>query len=128
MTSKIYFAAFTVNDDDYGCATDTDEIVQYLSNVTTDEGLSNFMVWDKAESLIADHVERGPLTAAYLEGEDQPATDASPSAPQTPDASALMLAALRLAAERIEMNNYGGEEDEHLAVIRAAIAAANGEA
>ena len=43
-------------------------------------------------------------------------------APQTPDASALMLDALRLAAERIEMNNYGGEEDEHLAVIRAAIA------
>ncbi len=38
--------------------------------------------------------------------------------------SALMLAALRLAAERIEMNNYGGEEDEALAEINAAIAAA----
>lgn len=50
------------------------------------------------------------------------APDAAPAAPQTPDASALMLEALRLAAERIEINNYGGEEDEHLAVIRAAIA------
>lgn len=37
-----------------------------------------------------------------------------------------MLEALRLAAERVEMNNYGGEEDEHLAVIRAAIAKAEG--
>lgn len=38
--------------------------------------------------------------------------------------SGLMLDALRLAAERIEMNNYGGEEDEALASVNAAIAAA----
>lgn len=55
-------------------------------------------------------------------GKPHDAPDATPAAPQTPDASALMLEALRLAAERIEINNYGGEEDEHLAVIRAAIA------
>lgn len=55
-------------------------------------------------------------------GKPHDAPDAADAAPQTPDASALMLEALRLAEERIEMNNYGGEEDEHLAVIRAAIA------
>ena len=46
--------------------------------------------------------------------------------PQMPDVSGLMLAALRLAAERVEMNNYGGEEDEALAEINAAIRAAEG--
>lgn len=89
------------------------------------------VVWSEAErAALADMLETcceaDARAAAVLAGQDAP--DASPSAPQMPDASALMLAALRLAAERIEMNNYGGEEDEHLAVIRAAIAAANGEA
>lgn len=40
--------------------------------------------------------------------------------------SGLMLDALRLAAERIEINNLEGEEDEALAEINAAIAAAEG--
>lgn len=43
------------------------------------------------------------------------------------DASPDLLAALELAHERIEMNNYDGEEDEALATIRAAIAKARGE-
>lgn len=145
MPKRIYFAAFVVDDEDYGCATDTDEIVQYLSNVTTDEGLSNFMVWDNAAALIADHVERGPLTIAYLEGEDQTAPDAAPAAPQTPDASALMLAALRMAlpvcedayndahALQAEPSDYAAERQQSTAAalaaweaVKAAIAAAEG--
>lgn len=50
--------------------------------------------------------------------------DAAPASP--PSVADVTLEALRLAAERIEMNNYGGEEDEALAIIRAAIVAAQG--
>ena len=39
-----------------------------------------------------------------------------------------MLAALELAAERLEISNCEGEEGEHLATIRAAIAKARGDA
>ena len=46
--------------------------------------------------------------------------------PRDAHVSGLMIDALRLAAERIEMNNYGGEEDEALASVNAAIAAAEG--
>lgn len=77
----------------------------------TDDGASYFATEDEACAMQRDHRKRSgfdPMTGER--------------SPQTPDASALMLDALRLAAERIEMNNYGGEEDEHLAVIRAAIA------
>lgn len=48
----------------------------------------------------------------------------APASP--PSVADVTLEALRLAAERIEMNNYGGEEDEALVIIRAAIAAAQG--
>lgn len=58
-------------------------------------------------------------------GPDHPGqVEAAPASP--PSVADVTLEALRLAAERIEMNNYGGEEDEALATIRAAIAAAQG--
>lgn len=58
-------------------------------------------------------------------GPDHPGqVEAAPASP--PSVADVTLEALRLAAERIEMNNYGGEEDEALVIIRAAIAAAQG--
>jgi len=116
-------AGWTMLEDEYNAETPEgemlrdqyDDIEEYRSDIDDDRLLSDFA---DLQGLIGE--ARGLLAHVT--------PDASPSAPQTPDASALMLAALRLAAERIEMNNYGGEEDEALAEIKAAIAGAEGRA
>lgn len=63
--------------------------------------------------IIGTHSQQGRnearQTVAYVEG-----------------VAAQLLEALQLAAERVEMNNYGGEEDEALAQIKSAISAAQG--
>lgn len=136
MAKRIYFAAFIVDDEDYGVSTNTDEIVQYLSNVTTDEGLSNFMVWSRVEDLIADHFERGPLDIAYLNGDRGSAPASVSSDAVTNPVTQLSLNALQVAEDLIQeaiTTHIYAEDDEipddcnytnGLAQIRAAIAVA----
>lgn len=66
MSKKIYFLAFVADDDKFGHETNSDEIIQLLSGPPAHEGLSDFMIWDGVESLIADHIKSGPLDLAFL--------------------------------------------------------------
>lgn len=74
--------------------------------------------WQEAHDLMADNDPDESWGKWLLSEHDcaDPVRDAAPE----------MLEALRLADERVEMNNYNGEEDSALATIRAAIAKAEG--
>jgi hypothetical protein len=71
-------------------------------------------LWEAWEDVRADS-----LDSLWLDVEPMPQTPLELAAPD-------MLAALELAAERLEISNCEGEEDSALATIRAAIAKAKG--
>ncbi|MGH6805447.1 MAG: hypothetical protein ACREEJ_01115 [Ensifer adhaerens] len=77
MSKKIYFLAFVADDNKFGHETNADEIIQLLSGPPAHEGLSDFMIWDGIESVIADHIKSGPLDLAYLTGIERPQAEES---------------------------------------------------
>lgn len=85
------------------------------------DALEAAQFWLQEEAASAHPGQTKPDEILRVIGDALAGRPASP-----PSVADVTLEALRLAAERIEMNNYGGEEDEALAIIRAAIAAAQG--
>ena len=76
MARKAFFAAFIINEDSY--TPEPDPVDHHFvaadlaqSSFGEQSGVSNIIVWDSAADLIADHRQRGPITADYLIG-DQP--------------------------------------------------------
>lgn len=76
MSKKIYFLAFVADDSKFGHETNADEIIQLLSGPPAHQGLSDFMIWDNIEGVLADHIKSGPLDLAFLTGEG---SDAPPA-------------------------------------------------
>ncbi|HEV7283627.1 MAG TPA: hypothetical protein VGN75_02140 [Kaistia sp.] len=87
MARKAFFAAFVIDEAAYTPEpVDRHFVVADLAQSSFGEqsGVSNFIVWESAADMIADHRQRGPITADYLLGDesDQRAAFAHP-----PDAS-----------------------------------------
>lgn len=79
MPTKAFFAAFVIDEDSYTPKpgpVDRHFVVSDLaqSNFAEQPGVSNFLVWDSIEDLIAEHRQQGPITADYLtkEGSSEP--------------------------------------------------------
>jgi hypothetical protein len=74
--------------------------------------------WREAQDIIAEHFSDGSWGTWQVTCHDvpDPVRDAAPE----------MLAALKLAHQRLYIANCEGEEDEHLATIEAAISKAEG--
>lgn len=91
MARKAFFSAFVIDEEAYTPQpgpVDRHFVVAHLAQSSLGEqsGVSNFIVWEAVEHLIADHRQRGPITVDYLLGDksDQPAVfvhmpDACPS-------------------------------------------------
>lgn len=77
MARKAFFAAFIIDEDSYTPepgAVDHHFVAADLaqSNFGEQPGVSNIVVWNSADDLVADHCQRGPITVDYL-SVDQPA-------------------------------------------------------
>lgn len=81
MAKRIMILACVVDDDGFmglnQGPTTTDAFIQFASDEMCgeDTAVGNLMCWASPEDFIADHKERGPITVAYLEGDD----DATPA-------------------------------------------------
>ena len=76
MAKKVFFAAFVIDEEAYTPEpgpVDRHFVVADLAQSSFGEqsGVSNFIVWESAEHMIADHRQRGPITVDYLVGDDQ---------------------------------------------------------
>ena len=76
MARKAFFAAFVIDEEAYTPEpgpVDCHFVVADLAQSSFGEqsGVSNFIVWESAEHMIADHRQRGPITVDYLVGDDQ---------------------------------------------------------
>lgn len=74
MARKAFFAAFVVDEEAYTPEpgpVDRHFVIADLAQSSFGEqsGVSNFMVWESAADMIADHRERGPITVDYLLGD-----------------------------------------------------------
>lgn len=74
MARKAFFAAFIIDEEAYTPEpgpVDRDFVAADLaqSNFGEQSGVSNIIVWNSADDLVADHRERGPITADYLTGD-----------------------------------------------------------
>jgi len=77
MARKAFFAAFVIDEAAYTPEpgpVDRHFVVADLTQSSFGEqsGVSNFIVWESAEHMIADHRQHGPITVDYLFGDDQP--------------------------------------------------------
>lgn len=91
MARKVFFSAFVI--DEEACTPEPGPVDRHFvvadlaqSSFGEQSGVSNFIVWESLEDLIADHRQHGPITVDYLVGDesDQPAVfvhtpDACPS-------------------------------------------------
>lgn len=88
MARKAFFAAFIIDEGAYTPEpgpVDKHFVAADLaqSNFGEQSGVSHIIVWNSVDELIADHRQRGPITADYL-FEDKPGRDQG--FPPTPDA------------------------------------------
>ncbi|PSM16292.1 hypothetical protein [Nitratireductor sp. StC3] len=75
MARKAFFAAFVIDEEAYtpepgpvDCHLVVADLAQ--SSFGEQSGVSNFIVWESAEHMIADHRQRGPITVDYLVGDE----------------------------------------------------------
>ncbi len=71
MARKAFFAAFVIDEEAYTPEpgpVDRHFVVADLAQSSFGEqsGVSNFLVWESVADMIADHRQRGPITADYL--------------------------------------------------------------
>ena len=74
MARKAFFAAFVIDEEAYTPEpgpVDRHFVVADLAQSSFGEqsGVSNFIVWESVEHMIADHRQRGPITVDYLVGD-----------------------------------------------------------
>jgi hypothetical protein len=75
MARKVFFAAFGIDEDAYTPEpgpVDRHFVAADLAQSTFGEqsGVSSITIWSSAEDLIADHRQRGPISAGYLLGDE----------------------------------------------------------
>ncbi len=81
MPRKMFFAAFIIDEENY--TSEPGPVDRHFvcwdlarSSFGEQQGVSNLVVWDGIEELIAEHRQHGPFTAAYLAGGGEEATAA----------------------------------------------------
>ncbi|MBB6414071.1 hypothetical protein [Mesorhizobium sangaii] len=75
MARKVFFAAFVIDEEAYTPEpgpVDHHFVAADLAQSSFGEqsGVSNIILWNSAEDLIADHQQRGPITVAYLRDDE----------------------------------------------------------
>jgi hypothetical protein len=88
MARKAFFAAFVIDEEAYTPEpgpVDHHFVVADLAQSSFGEqsGVSNFIVWESAEDLIADHQREGPITVDYLLGDGSEESVAFPHRPDS---------------------------------------------
>ncbi|MGX8014359.1 hypothetical protein ACVDG8_038120 (plasmid) [Mesorhizobium sp. ORM8.1] len=88
MARKAFFAAFIIDEEAYTPEpgpVDRHFVVADLAQSSFGEqsGVSNFIVWESVEHMIADHRQRGSVTVDYLVGDE---SDERADLVHTPDA------------------------------------------
>lgn len=85
MPRKVFFAAFIIDEESYTQEpgpVDRRFVCSDLaqSSFGEQQGVSNFMVWDGIEELMAEHRQQGPITVGYLAGDGDEPTATPPDA------------------------------------------------
>ena len=88
MSRKAFFAAFVIDEDSYAPesgAVDHHFVAADLaqSNFGEQPGVSDIVVWNSADDLVADHQQRGPITVGYLADEQFGHSIRFPHTPET---------------------------------------------